>query len=43
MLARFPFMTLKVVAAIYWEAVRLLWKRIPIFSHPPTSGKPMES
>lgn len=42
-LARFPFMTLKVVAAIYWEAVRLLWKRIPIFSHPPASGKPMES
>ena len=42
-LARFPFMTLKVVAAIYWEALRLLWKRIPIFSHPPTSGKPMEN
>ncbi|MDG4550307.1 MAG: DUF1365 domain-containing protein [Candidatus Contendobacter sp.] len=42
-LARFPFMTLKVVAAIYWEALRLLWKRIPIFPHPSTSGKPMES
>jgi DUF1365 family protein len=42
-LVRFPFMTLKVIAAIYWEALRLLWKRIPTFSHPPTSGKPMES
>ena len=42
-LARFPFMTLKVIAAIYWEALRLFLKRIPIFSHPPTSGKPMEN
>jgi DUF1365 family protein len=42
-LARFPFMTLKVVAAIYWEALRLLLKRIPVFSHPPASGKPMEN
>ncbi len=42
-LARFPFMTLKVIAAIHWEALRLLLKRIPIFPHPPTSGKPMES
>lgn len=42
-LARFPFMTLKVVAAIHWEALRLWWKRIPFFSHPPTSGKPMEN
>ena len=43
MLVRFPLMTLKVVAAIHWEALRLLWKRIPLFSHPPASGKPMES
>ena len=42
-LVRFPFMTLKVVAAIHWEALRLWWKRIPIFPHPPTSGKPTES
>ena len=42
-LIRFPWMTLKVVAAIYWEALRLLWKRIPLFPHPPTSGKPAES
>lgn len=42
-LIRFPWMTLKVIAAIYWEALRLLWKRIPLFPHPPTSGKPAES
>jgi DUF1365 family protein len=43
MLARFPLMTLKIVAAIYWEALRLLWKRLPIFPRPPTSDQPMES
>jgi len=42
-LARFPFMTLKIVAAIYWEALRLFLKRIPVFSHPPTSDKPTEN
>jgi uncharacterized protein len=42
-LIRFPFMTLKVLAAIYWEALRLLWKRIPLFSHSPTSGKTVEN
>lgn len=42
-LVRFPFMTLRVIAAIHWEALRLLLKRIPIFPHPPASSKPMES
>ena len=41
-LARFPFMTLKVMAAIHWEALRLLLKRIPIFARPQTSANPME-
>ena len=41
-LARFPLMTLKVVAAIHWEALRLLLKRIPLFAHPPASTQPME-
>jgi DUF1365 family protein len=29
-----PFVTLKVSAAIYWQALRLLVKRIPFFTHP---------
>ncbi len=41
-LLRFPFMSLKVLAAIYWEALRLLWKRIPFFPRPPASSPPME-
>ncbi|HAS50234.1 MAG TPA: DUF1365 domain-containing protein [Gammaproteobacteria bacterium] len=42
-LVRFPWMTLKVIAAIHWEALRLLLKRIPVFPHPPASDKPMEN
>lgn len=33
-LIRFPLMTLKVAAAIYWQALRLWWKRIPFVPHP---------
>ena len=33
-LIRFPWMTVKVVSAIYWQAVKLWWKGVPIFSHP---------
>jgi uncharacterized protein len=33
-LAEYPWVTLKVIAAIHWEAVRLLWKRVPVISHP---------
>lgn len=29
-----PFMTLQVVAGIYWQALRLFWKRCPFHSHP---------
>lgn len=36
-LAAFPFMTLKVIAAIHWQALRLWIKRTPIFDHPRTS------
>jgi len=38
-LLRFPFMTLKVVAAIYFQALLLLIKRIPVFDHP-VDGRP---
>lgn len=33
-LLKSPSMTLKVVAAIYWQALRLWWKRVPFVPHP---------
>ena len=33
-LLRFPIMTVRVVAAIYWQAMRLWLKRIPFVPHP---------
>jgi DUF1365 family protein len=33
-LLRFPFSTLRVLAAIYWQALRLKVKGVPFFSHP---------
>ena len=33
-LLRFPFMTLKVIFAIHWEALRLWVKRCPFYDHP---------
>ena len=37
-LARHPFMTCKVGAAIYWNALRLWLKRTPFFTHPDQTG-----
>lgn len=31
---RFPLMTAKVAAAIYWQALKLFIKRVPLHSHP---------
>ncbi len=31
---RFPWMTAKVIAAIHWQALRLLIKRVPVVPHP---------
>jgi len=33
-LIRFPWMTVKVIGAIYWQALKLWWKGTPLFDHP---------
>ncbi len=33
-LLRFPWVTAKVIAAIHWQALRLLLKKVPIIAHP---------
>jgi DUF1365 family protein len=33
-LACFPFMTLKIIAAIHWQALKLWLKRTPVYTHP---------
>jgi len=38
MLAHYPLMTLKVFAAIYWQALKLLLKGLPIHPHPGTTA-----
>lgn len=37
-LIRFPWMTVKVVAAIYWQALKLWCKGVPLFNHPASEG-----
>jgi DUF1365 family protein len=36
-LLKYPFMTLKVIGAIHWQALRLWWKRCPFYAHPKTA------
>lgn len=37
-LAAFPLMTFKVIAAIHWQALRLWLKRTPVYEHPQNSS-----
>ena len=41
-LIRFPFLTLKVMGGIHWEALRLWLKGLPVFSHRP-APRPVQS
>jgi DUF1365 family protein len=40
LLLAYPFMTVKVIAAIHWQAVKLWWKKTPFHSHPPLVAAP---
>lgn len=40
-LLRFPFITVKVIAAIYYQALRLWLKRIPFHTHPVNKEAPV--
>jgi hypothetical protein len=35
-LLRHPWMTAKVIRAIHWQALRLFFKKVPVFTHPKT-------
>jgi DUF1365 family protein len=42
-LVRFPFATQRIYAAIYWQALRLWWKRTPYFAHPNSTAAAVDS
>lgn len=42
-LVRHPLMTGKIMAAIYWQALKLWWKSVPFVPHPRKTGKPINS
>jgi DUF1365 family protein len=41
-LIQFPLITLKVSALIYWQALKLLWKRVPFHTHPDNRSLPVD-
>ena len=38
-LLKYPMMAGKIVAAIYFEALRLWWKKCPLYPHPHKNSK----
>jgi uncharacterized protein len=42
-LISYPLMTLKVTAAIHWEALRLWWKGVRVIAHTPAASKTASS
>ena len=38
-LARFPLIPLRVSALIYWQAMKLWFKRVPFHAHPDTQAQ----
>lgn len=39
----YPFMTAQVISGIYWQALRLWWKRLPYVPHPIRSASQVKS
>ena len=39
----YPLMTLKVIIAIHWQALRLWLKGSPVYDHPGSNGKTQET
>lgn len=43
MLTRYPFMNMRIIGAIYWQALRLWVKGAPFYTHPAKRNHPPES
>jgi DUF1365 family protein len=37
----FPLITLRICALIYWQALKLLWKKAPFHAHPDKRQSPL--